>query len=415
MYKYFWKYFPVFYVLPFLMATTQTGLMTQVGEYLRWCLLVIGCCLAFKFGFKRRPRQAVRLYRTDAVILSFIGLFLASAAWSIAPALTVGRTISLLLLYICSFWVMWRYANQFSEDVLVRNLLYTIAVFLAVNLLVGTLFFPDDLLSSRFKGLFQSPNNIGLIACLAVPLAVARWLRSRKKIDLVVAGVVGLNLILAGSRSAMLGVAIAVVAIIVSLFASRPKKAIVIGITGIMIVASFSQSNYFNENVLRADTLENASNRTFFWDLSKRYTKNQPYTGHGFGTDGIIHEYYGVDLKRMGLRGYGVMSSYYGLAVAMGWPVTLAFFGLLGGFIVISIVRFWTDFYLVTLIATTASGMIVSIFEPAIYSAGNCFSFLFWVCFMLIVRRLKHMPRHRGVVRSVGSLPKRPQMRNRLA
>lgn len=390
MFKYFWKHFPIFYVLPFLMATTRIDLVAQLGDKLRWIILIVGCCMAMQFGFRRSFGKAVKLYLADIIILSFISLFLLSALWSIAPSYTVQRAISLLLLYICSFWLLWRYANQFSEDTLIRYLLYTIAAFLAVNIVVGTLLFPHELLSLRFQGLFNNPNNIGIISCLALPLAAARWLHNRKRIDLAGTVVVSLNLLAAGSRAALLGVAMAMAIITISLFVRRPSRAIFIGIVGLTAIGLLIQTTYFEEHILREDTLATASNRTVIWEIAKRYIENRPDMGHGFGTDAIIHEHYGVSLKRMGLRGYGASSSYYGLAIQMGWPVTYVFFGLIIGFTVICMVRYWRDYPLITLIAAITSGLIVNIFEPVMYSAGNAFSFLFWVCFMLALRRIRY-------------------------
>ena len=51
------------------------------------------------------------------------------------------------------------------------------------------------------------------------------------------------------------------------------------------------------------------------------------FVGHGFGVDGRIWEFYGIDQRSLQLRGYGVMSSYYGMAVNLGKPITYMFFG----------------------------------------------------------------------------------------
>jgi hypothetical protein len=36
------------------------------------------------------------------------------------------------------------------------------------------------------------------------------------------------------------------------------------------------------------------------------------------------------------------------------------------------------------------SGLLISIVEPALYSAGNCFAFLFWITLMLVLRRASY-------------------------
>jgi O-antigen ligase len=161
----------------------------------------------------------------------------------------------------------------------------------------------------------------------------------------------------------------------------------------LIIAGLFVQTTYFDKFVLRADTLATASNRTLFWEIADDYIARRPNLGHGFASDRYIHEHYGTNLRSLGLRGYGVMSSYYGLAIQMGWPLTVIFFGLIWVFALYCIITYWKDYALVTLSATLMSGLIISIFENTLYSAGNLFSFLFWVWFMLAIRRLRHKRR----------------------
>ena len=82
------------------------------------------------------------------------------------------------------------------------------------------------------------------------------------------------------------------------------------------------------------------------------------------------------------------MSSYYGLAVQIGRPLAYCFFGAIWGFVFHSLIKHWKDYELVTLVGTLASGLVLCFFENSIYSAGNNFCFLFWMIFMLAVRRI---------------------------
>ncbi len=396
--RFFWKYFPVFYVIPFFLAAFRVETVSQLGDLLRWAVLLVSFVAVVVFGRKRsKPGSA---YLTDGVIIGFLGLFLISAAWSINPSYTVLRALSLVLLYVCAFWLLWRYADEYSEDTLIRYLLNTVAFILAVNLLGGAILFPDELFTRRFQGLFSNPNAIGLITSVTLPLAIARWLHTHKKLDLLVTGILALNLMGSGSRAALLGVAIAMAPILISLMVKRPQWAVLFSVMAIIIVGLFVNTAYFDEYVLREDTLETASNRTFIWEIAEDYIDRRPDLGHGFASDRFIHDYYHVDLRKLGLRGYGVMSSYYGLAVQMGLPITVIFFSLLWGSILLNIVRYWKDYVLVSLFATLISGLIVSVFENTLYSAGNMFSFLFWVWLMLALRRIKYRRRYAMAARS---------------
>ncbi len=368
------------------MATTQINQIAAIGEVLRWAILVIGCAIAAKSGFRRAGHKYKILTQADKAIIVFLLVFLISEIWTIEPWFTVQRAISIILLYGCSFWTLWEYTDNFSEQVLIRKLLYALAIIFGINLLSNFLL-PNTWLAGRFRGIFENPNNIGLILGLAIPLVLGQWLRTRQGVFLAILSLFSLNLIASGSRSPMLGIAVAMVMILISLLAKRPTQAIVMSLLAVFGLAFFIQTDLFANNILRESSLTTASNRTYFWELAERYIAHRPDFGHGFGTDALIHEHYGIVLKDLKLRGYGVMSSYYGLAVQIGWPFTYCFFGLLWGFVVYSCVKYWRNYELVTLVASLACGLIICIFEPAIYSAGNTFSFLFWMIAMLAIRR----------------------------
>ena len=280
---------------------------------------------------------------------------------------------------------------------------------LILNLAIGGLVSSEGLFAGRFAGIFENPNNIGLIVCLAIPLALSRWIHTRKRLGMIVTGVFVVSLMVAGTRSAILGVSIAFIVIVVSSQINSPHRAILIGVFVIAVGGYFTQTAFFEEYVLRETSLRTGSNRLMIWDIANVYIDNKPVLGHGFGTDALIHDYYRFHLQRYGLRGYGAASSYYGLAIQIGWPFTFVIFGLLFGFIIVCIVRYWRDHTIVMLGATLLSGIIVSFFESTFYSAGNAFSFLFWICVMLALRRIKY--KRRNMLDSSGALLIPPSLR----
>lgn len=390
--KFLWKYFPTLYTLPFLMATIRVSQVETMGSAGRWLILLVGCAIATGSGFRRAGKKRIFFGWADKLIVVFLCLFIASEIWTIQPWFSAQRAISMVLLYGCSFWTLWRYADYFSEKRLLQQILQVLSIVLALNLMTAPLV-RESWLAGRFRGIFVNPNNLGIILGLAVPLALSQWLQYRQRLFLVISGVFCLTLVLCGSRSAMLGIGFASVSILVSIFAKRSVQAIVIATAATIGLSLFVQTDFFATHILREGSLTTASNRTYFWDLAKTYIAERPDFGHGFGTDAVIHDYYGVVLSDLSLRGYGVMSSYYGLAVQIGWPLTVCFFGLLWGFVSVYFVKYWKNQQLVSLLATMASGLILCIFEPVIYSAGNAFSFLFWTVFMLAVRRQTYQKR----------------------
>ncbi len=388
-----WSYFPVFYILPFLIATSRFEQFSGPSELLRWIVLAGGCAIGFSVGLKRAGMRPGRLTLADWMMGAFLIFFLASYSWSIDPTYTLLRSFSLVLLYGCSMWTLWSYADEFSEERLLDLFIWTIGAAMTINLVVGAILIPEELLAGRFQGLLYNPNNVGLVTGITIPLAVGRWIQTQRMVEVGVVVALAANLAVCGTRSAILGAGIGCLLLLVSLFRNRPTLAIslvlVLGFGGY----AFTQTAFFEDRILREETLDTGSNRTEFWELGVDYTDRQPDWGHGFGTDALIHEFYGVTLSDLKLRGYGVMSSYHGLAVQIGRPMTYLFFGSLWAFVVWCIVIPRGYFSAVAPAAVIASGLIICVFESAIYSAGNCFAFIFWFAFMLAVRRVHYYQR----------------------
>lgn len=220
--KFFWKHFPVFYALPFIIATVQFEPLAKVGTVLRWAVLFVGCAIATNSGFRRAGHQGKILTSVDRAIILFLLLFLASEIWTVQPWITVQKAISVTFLYGCTFWTLWEYADCFSERLLIRKFLQTLGIILAVNL--PLILFGNSWLIGRFRGFFENPNNIGLILSLAIPLTVAQWLSTRQKLYLAILSIFILNLFACGSRSAILSSGIAIVIIFISFLPSDPTK-----------------------------------------------------------------------------------------------------------------------------------------------------------------------------------------------
>lgn len=385
------KWLPVAFALPFLFATTMLEFLRLPSEFGRWLMLATTCGLAAMHGFGRGPKQRLGMLPADGVFLAFLGFFGISSIWAIDFSYSLQRTISFGMLYGATFWYGWGYADRFGEDRLLRLLLRTSAVLLGLNLLVFGVLAPDMIVARRFHGFFENPNNIGLICSVSLPLAFVALLRKREVGNWVEFSVFFLSVLACGSRTGLVA-SMTGMALIGGLRMIRGDRlALAFGVALAVLVASVSLTSYFEENVARADTLETMSNRTFFWELAKEdYIPERPWLGHGFGTDGLIHEHYGVSLFDLKLRGYGVMSSYYGLAVAVGIPVTVLFYVMMGAVTLWALWQYWKDPLQVALCAAVIAGMLVGITESAIYSVGNCFAYLFWMAFALMIRRANY-------------------------
>lgn len=388
--RFFDRYFPVLFALPFLFATMSFDPLRIFGEAARWAVLFVAAGLAAFQGFPRGGGR-VGIGLRDAVILGFLGMFLLSSLWSIAPSTSAQRSVAVGLLYLAAFWYFWAWADRHSDQRLLDLLLRTLAVVLGVNLLLGGAFAPSTLISGRFQGLFTNPNNIGLIVSLAIPLSFGRALASRRRNDWLLWGLFVFNDLACGSRGALFGSLVGM-ALILSISATRrPLMVLAITASFAVVFGLLWGTDLFQEKVIRADTFETMSNRTKFWELAKNvYIPSRSGLGHGFGSEEFIHAFYGVNITDLKLRGFGVMSSYYGLAVAIGVPAAILFFVPLWLGTLIPMFRYRMDARLVACAGAVVSGLLISIVEPALYSAGNCFAFFFWITLMLVLRRASY-------------------------
>jgi O-antigen ligase len=405
--KNLWKYYPVLFALPFLMAALGTEGLAKIGEVSRW-LVLGGCILVAGMGSQSFLRVGFK--SSDLVFIGFLGVALLSCLWSIDPSYSFQRALSMVLLYFCIFKGFSAYAGDFGQMELIKRLVGTAAVFLSVNLVLAAAL-GAPLGVGRFQGFFANPNGVGSMSglCLA-PLyyfcLTGRSLFWRAMFVMTLA-----SLLLAGSRGPLIASLFAIIIISLPHVRRRFLTLVAVGGSFILFLGFLATTEFFKDNVVRLDTLSNLSNRDAFWELGRSYISDRPWAGFGFGSDALIHQYHGVDLFEMKLRGYGVMSSYLGLAVQIGVPCTLFFYGYLIVGLITSVFKYHSDFTLMVYAACTTSGLLIGIGESVLYSAGNSFSFLFWCFPMLLVERVAGIVASRNRQRRAIALRKRQTRR----
>lgn len=114
--KLLWKYYPVLLGSLFIIAASHHHFLRSTGEFGRWLILGLGVFFGLTSSFKAHPVIArKRLYTFDFGALAFVSLCFLSALWSIDPQYTIFRSLSVLLLYCCCFWSLWKWVNEFGE------------------------------------------------------------------------------------------------------------------------------------------------------------------------------------------------------------------------------------------------------------------------------------------------------------
>lgn len=385
------RFYPALYCIPFLMSALRFDSIGSMGEVARWLIMLYGYRIWSDNRLASSPRRLKFIGWSDVIISGFLFVFFLSTLWSIDGVYTAQRSVSIGLLFSVCFLTFWRYADVYSESYILEMILVWISILLVLSVVLAPVL-PGSFIHGRLNGLFDNPNNIGVVAGLAVPLGFSLWLNDHKRLNLFLLIGPLIALLLAGTRSALGGSMVAIMIILIAHFWSRPGRTIFLCCLGVVMLGVLTQTDFFIDRVLRQDSILTATTRSQFWRLAEDYIEYRPFHGHGFGSDNSIHEYYGSSIYSLGLRGYGVMSSYYGMAVQLGWAFTYLFFFWLWLLAVKCAFRV-RDSKIVALGATIVSGLIISVFEPVVSSAGNVFSFLFWLCVMFAVRRLQYYKR----------------------
>jgi O-antigen ligase len=291
------------------------------------------------------------------------------------------------LLYFCIFSGFSAYARDFGQMELIRMLVGTVAVFLLANLMLAVAL-GASLGVGRFQGFFANPNGVGSLSGLCLAPIYFFCLTGKSSFWRGMFVMTLTSLLLSGSRGPLIASLLAILLISLPHLRRRFSTLAAVGGSFVLFLGFFATTGFFKENIVRIDTLTNLSNRDMFWELGRSYIANRPWVGFGFGTDGLIHQYHGISLFSLKLRGYGVMSSYLGLAVQIGVPCTLFFYGYLIFGVIASVYKYRADSTLMVYAACTASGLLICIGESVLYSAGNSFSFLFWCFPMLLAERV---------------------------
>jgi hypothetical protein len=297
------------------------------------------------------------------------------------------RSFSLVLLYAGVFWSGWLLADTIGGD-RVSDTLLGIAVAVFIAGVVGFFLTEDTLIKGRYRGVLENPNAVGMLAVLFVPLAIARFIRKRSAASAVVIALMLGSLAMSGSRNGVLAVCFAVVFMMCRIRAWR---------TGLFFGAVFAiaflampdgnrpadQASTPLSRLVATDQLASAGGRIEAWQVAIPIIRAKIALGHGFGTEDLIFR----DMKFAVHRGLYIHNSYLGAAYQLGAAgALLLFIPLILLFLTRLLMTSRPPAQIAAYEAVLLGGLLASLFESWIYSAGNAFSLPFWITVMLLVR-----------------------------
>lgn len=385
--------FLIFSAALFLMLTaTQFGTIKNIMETVRWIPYIIFIFLFFSRLFIRKnlPRK---IEGFDVFLFIMIAVMFLSAFYSIAPAMTIKRAGTFLLLYISVFWVIYPeiHSKKDAEEV-IDLILY--ASFIPYTISIILLFFsPIAFYGDRFMGYFLNPNTIGILTGIILPLVLWKAIGRNKLWAKILLVFVLLSLFLSGSRSGLLG---SVIGGGYYIFMTKEKyriPTVFLSLLIIIVMFTFGDiiqrqlSSYLRISGLFRGTTELnivSSGRVEKWKAMGLLIKRRPLLGYGFGTEDLLFRHFGFKLESTGLYAH---NTFLGMAVQMGILGFILFFSPL--FYLLFKPSKTKDNLVYALNGMIIGGLIGGFFESWMYSVGSAFAFPFWVGVVVLLRLKK--------------------------
>ena len=371
---------------------------TDIAMQLRWVLFFLFCLHIFGDIFLGRTVRRIKFF--DVLAIVFIIYALLSTFYSPYPRLTLERAITLLLLYISVFWIIWKYAYDRSPETVINLILQALApVFIAGYLMIFVGPYRPFMLG-RFTGVFGNPNNLGVMSSIVLPLILWKFLETRKKTALFLFLLTLLGLFLSCARGAMNATALSLGYFIFG----RSKKLrpllffSFVSFTLIMAWVIESMIKVYFMSYIRVKTIPILGGRLEIWPMAMNLIMDKPIFGYGFGEEDKLIEFKHLPV----VQHYGryMHNSYLGMLVQLGILGLIIFFVPL--FILLFkelFLRRGSEAPLLrhALLASLIAGLICCVYESFIYSVGNPNVLILWIIIMLLTfyryqDKAKNMP-----------------------
>ncbi len=309
-----------------------------------------------------------------------------------------------LLGYGAVFWGVWHYVNRFGEERVIKMLLWAAALILIaswVSLATGygrpfmgsvlRKFYPVQNLGlldlGGFRGILENPNALGQLSALILPLFLERSLKTKNIYVYLLLGVTIVTLLYTFNRS---GIGAAAVASSYILWKAEnvDKRTAILFLIMTVGLGLYSFRGQITANFLQSDVLTTTSNRDVMWGLFADYIQSRPLLGHGWGTEGMLHNFYGTSVEQFHLRQNVAGSSYLGFTAQLGLIGAAVYFlplvWLAGR---TALVSRRAPLRLHALNAVLIVGLTTAVSESWMSSVGHAKSLLFWIPVMLLIRR----------------------------
>lgn len=377
------RYLIVATALVLLLSGIHVLAVSERCMILRWVFLI---ALALRAVMDRLLRRVSMHFRSvDLWAFTVLALAFFSQSYSLFPQLTLQRNLSLVFLYLATFWGV---SNYVQDEDRARIIVHDFLKIAFVIFLLGlTVFFRVDAERGRFMGFFLNPNAIGFYAILILPLSLWSLHSEGKKWVAFLILLILVSLLLSRPRAGMIGAAISV-GYYLSFYRFWQRRALWTCLFFIPVILVLYHELFGLTSIvtfLRMDwkTFMEGGGRLEAWGAVLRLIALRPWLGYGFGTEDRLFEEFDIIFKQH--QGAYAHNAYLGFTSQLGLIGSAIFFIPL-------IFFFFHRSYQIsrTPLGDSTYGLRLAInavflgilfhafFESHLYSAGNAFIFSFW-------------------------------------
>jgi hypothetical protein len=414
-------------------GSSSVPALVRVGHDLRWVCVALFAVFALASYAASESRRSLDPFVVFAG-LSFALLLLLSAAWSMAPRLTIERASTLALVFVAvaaavSGGTKQRLAHLL--DAILAGAMIVVALGVPVLMLAH-----DDAVQSsfenvapRYRGIGENPNTVSLLAAVALPLAI-RYVNEPKRMSARIFGVLAVlgfaaQIALSDSRGALVGgfvgasvavvlpsprlrlaierfAAVAVVTV-ASVALARVAEPAPIALTPSPVTApapgakvppsapaigpeDFDVGGARLTDEVGAPAVSRPIGRPFgsgrlqAWIGASQQARKVAPLGYGFGTEDHVF----ID-RFYTFQGSRPENSFIGLFLQVGLIGLAAFLALLAAGATRAFRsgrrRWGEDTVLAAALASCIAGAVLMIVQSYVYSVGNVAALSFWLCF----------------------------------
>ncbi len=349
--------------------------------------------------------------------LVFVAFAMFSAVYSLTPALSFQRALSMLFVIVSFGLGLPQYLSSYEKTSrALKMVIGLIAIFILFGVVFGSgtevsLYGEESLV--RLRGFFGNSNTQGLVAMLIFYPMLWWWnLEQRKGRKIFLAGLVfllALLVLLSGSRASLVGLLAggALLGLLYGRTATRYLPILLGGLVivgGLLLVAPEYRRTFDFTNpdtgpvaVGQLRTVD----RPYLLQRAIEIGMNSPIWGIGFGASDQVFVDDREYLVTQGVYISGAHNSYARMFVdlgVLGVLMGVAIFGLVLRRVWIAPVRVRRDVTVALMTATTVTGMTNAFFEDWIFGFGNASTFPLWFFFALILIRIAQLQNERAEI-----------------